>query len=100
MKAYFLETELLLQPLGAAPRLSGLVSGALTAVATAIYVLPVYPRDVASIGDGRVGVARRTFLKNHAKDLVSIDFFVVPSITFQLLLAFVILSHDPSDRGG
>src|SRR5260370_31698147 len=36
----------------------------------------------------------RTFLKNHAKDLVSIDFFVVPSITFQLLFAFVILGHD------
>jgi hypothetical protein len=33
----------------------------------------------------------RTFLKNHAKDLVSIDFFVVPTITFQLLFAFVIL---------
>ena len=36
----------------------------------------------------------RTFLKNHAKDLVSVDFFVVSSITFQLLFAFVILSHD------
>ncbi len=36
----------------------------------------------------------RTFLKNHAKDLVSIDFFVVPTITFQLLFAFVILGHD------
>jgi transposase InsO family protein len=36
----------------------------------------------------------RTFLKNHAKDLVSADFFVVPTITFQLLFAFVILSHD------
>jgi len=36
----------------------------------------------------------RTFLKNHAMDLVSADFFVVPTITFQLLFAFVILSHD------
>jgi hypothetical protein len=36
----------------------------------------------------------RTFLKNHAKDLASADFFVVPTITFQLLFAFVILSHD------
>jgi putative transposase len=36
----------------------------------------------------------RTFLRNHAKDLVSIDFFVVPTITFQLLFAFVILGHD------
>ncbi len=36
----------------------------------------------------------RTFLKNHAKELVSADFFVVPTITFQLLFAFVILGHD------
>src|SRR5216684_4344512 len=36
----------------------------------------------------------RTFLRNHAKDLVSVDFFVVPTIAFQLLFAFVILGHD------
>jgi putative transposase len=36
----------------------------------------------------------QTFLRNHTKDLVSIDFFVVPTITFQLLFTFVILSHD------
>jgi putative transposase len=36
----------------------------------------------------------RTFLENHVKDSVSADFFVVPTITFQLLFAFVILNHD------
>jgi len=36
----------------------------------------------------------RTFLKNHARGLVSADFFVVPTITFQLLFVFVILDHD------
>ena len=36
----------------------------------------------------------RTFLKNHAKDLVSADFFVVPTIAFQLLSVVVILDHD------
>src|SRR3984893_18931392 len=36
----------------------------------------------------------RTFLRKHTKDLVSLDFFVVPTITFQLLFTFVILSHD------
>jgi hypothetical protein len=36
----------------------------------------------------------RTFLKNHAKDLVSVDFFVVPTIAFELLFVFVILGHD------
>src|SRR5271169_2161775 len=36
----------------------------------------------------------RTFLSNHVKDLVSTDFFVVPTATFRLLFVFVILSHD------
>ncbi len=36
----------------------------------------------------------RTLLKNHAKDFVSADFFVVPTIAFQLLFVFVIISHD------
>jgi putative transposase len=36
----------------------------------------------------------RTFLKNHARDLVAADFFVVPTIAFQLLFVFVILDHN------
>ena len=36
----------------------------------------------------------RTFLKNHMTSMVSADFFVVPTISFQLLFVFVILSHD------
>src|SRR6266850_84604 len=36
----------------------------------------------------------RTFLNNHAKELVSADFFIVPTIAFQLLFVFVILDHD------
>jgi putative transposase len=36
----------------------------------------------------------RTFLKNHMTSLVSADFFVVPTITFQLYFVFVIVSHD------
>jgi putative transposase len=36
----------------------------------------------------------RTFLANHAKDLVSADFFVVPTVFFRVLFVFVILSHD------
>ena len=35
-----------------------------------------------------------TFLENHAKDLVSSDFFVVPTVFFRVLFVFVILSHD------
>jgi len=35
----------------------------------------------------------RTFLDNHASELVSADFFTVPTITFRVLYVFVILSH-------
>lgn len=36
----------------------------------------------------------RAFLKNHAKDIVSIDFLVVPTIRFNLLYVFLFLSVD------
>jgi len=36
----------------------------------------------------------RTFLDNHVKDLVSIDFFVVPTATFRVLFVLVVLAHD------
>jgi len=36
----------------------------------------------------------RTFLRNHADGIASVDFFVVPTATFKLLFGFVILRHD------
>jgi transposase InsO family protein len=36
----------------------------------------------------------RTFLKNHVEALASVDFFTVPTATFQVLYVFVILRHD------
>ena len=36
----------------------------------------------------------RTFLENHVKDTVSIDFFTVPTIRFQVLYVFLVLAHD------
>ena len=36
----------------------------------------------------------RTFLDNHVKCLISIDFMIVPTITFRLLHVFIILSHS------
>ncbi len=36
----------------------------------------------------------RTFLSNHANDLVSVDFFTVPTVTFRVLYVFVVLAHD------
>jgi putative transposase len=38
--------------------------------------------------------ALRTFLKNHTKQLASIDFFTVPTLTFRILYVFVVLSHE------
>ena len=36
----------------------------------------------------------RTFLDNHLKTMVSVDFFVVPTIRFQILYVFLVLAHD------
>jgi len=36
----------------------------------------------------------RTFLENHVKHLVSVDFFAVPTIRFQILYVFLVLAHD------
>jgi len=36
----------------------------------------------------------RIFLENHAQQLVSIDFFTVPTIRFQVLYVFLVLAHD------
>jgi putative transposase len=36
----------------------------------------------------------RTFLDNHVKDIVAVDFFTVPTATFRILFAFVVLRHD------
>lgn len=36
----------------------------------------------------------KTFLELHAKDLASIDFFIVPTMKFKILFVFIVLSHD------
>jgi transposase InsO family protein len=36
----------------------------------------------------------RAFLAAHARDIVAVDFFLVPTLTFRLLFAFVVLRHD------
>jgi putative transposase len=35
----------------------------------------------------------RAFLKNHIQDVVSIDFFTVPTVRFKVLFVLVVLSH-------
>ena len=36
----------------------------------------------------------RTFLRNHVRDLVSVDFFTVPTVKFRVLFVFVVLATD------
>jgi putative transposase len=36
----------------------------------------------------------RTFLENHVKSMVSVDFFTVPTIRFQILYVFLVLAHE------
>ncbi|MCX6930677.1 MAG: hypothetical protein NT154_46850, partial [Verrucomicrobia bacterium] len=36
----------------------------------------------------------RTFLENHVNTMVSVDFFTVPTIRFQVLYVFLVLAHD------
>jgi transposase InsO family protein len=36
----------------------------------------------------------RTFLDNHIKTMVSVDFFTVPTISFRVLYVFLVLAHD------
>jgi transposase InsO family protein len=38
--------------------------------------------------------AWRAFLANHAKELVSLDFFTVPTVRFEVLFVLIILAHD------
>ena len=38
--------------------------------------------------------AWRTFLKNHAKDLIALDFFTVPTATFRVLFVLVMVTHS------
>ena len=36
----------------------------------------------------------RTFLDNHVRDIVAVDFFTVPTATFRILFCFIVLRHD------
>jgi transposase InsO family protein len=36
----------------------------------------------------------RTFLTNHAKDIVSVDFFTIPTASFRVLFVFLVLTNE------
>jgi len=43
--------------------------------------------------NNKTGQRWKTFLKNHASEIISIDFFCVPTVNFKLLHVLVFLSH-------
>jgi hypothetical protein len=48
---------------------------------------------------GLPGQGWRAFVRNHAPDIAAMDFFVVPTIGFDLLYAFVIVRLDQQRPG-
>src|ERR671930_1635716 len=74
-------------PLWGAPRIHGeLLKLGLTVSQATVSEYMVRPRRPPS-------QAWRTFLKNHAQDLVALDFFTVPTVIFRVLFVLVMLSH-------
>ena len=43
---------------------------------------------------GPLSQAWRTLLQSHLKSMVSVDFFTVPTIGFQILYVSLMLAHD------
>src|SRR5947209_418786 len=75
-------------PLWGAPRIHGeLLKLGLTVSQATVSKYMVRPRRLPS-------QAWRTFLKNHAPDLIALDFFTVPTATFRVLFVLVVLTHS------
>src|SRR5215469_5981115 len=59
--------------------------------------VPGHRRQVYGLRTGRPpSQTWRTFHNNHASQLASTDFFVVPTVTFRLLYVFIALTHQRS----
>lgn len=54
----------------------------------------VHRRQVHATTPALPSQSWRTFLTNHASQMMAADFFVVPTVTFRLLVVLVILAHD------
>jgi len=75
-------------PLWGAPRIHGeLLRLGIEISQTSVSKYMVRPRKPPS-------QTWRTFLDNHVQSLVSVDFFTVPNIRFQILYVFLVLAHD------
>jgi putative transposase len=75
-------------PLWGAPRIHGeLQKLGLTVSQATVSKYMLRPRRPPS-------QAWRAFLRHHAKDLIALDFFTVPTATFRVLFVLVVLRHD------
>jgi len=85
--ADLVRTMALANPLWGAPRIHGelLKLGLDVSQRTVARLMPRRPKPPSQTW--------RTFLQNHVADLVSVDFFVVPTATFRVLYVFVVLLH-------
>ena len=85
--ANLVRTMALANPLWGAPRIHGelLKLGFDVSQRTVSRLMPRRPKPPSQTW--------RTFIENHLADLVSVDFFVVPTATFRVLYVFVVLQH-------
>ncbi len=85
--AELVRTMALANPLWGSPRIHGelLKLGLEVSQRTVARLRPRRPKSPSQTW--------RTFLQNHVLDLVSVDFFVVPTATFRVLYVFVVLLH-------
>jgi len=74
-------------PLWGAPRIHGELLKLGIEVAQSTVSIYMVPRR------GRPLQTWKTFLRNHVDGIASIDFFVVPTIAFEQLFAFLVLGH-------
>ena len=51
-------------------------------------------RYIPKKNGGTSGQRWKTFLKNHASEIISIDYFSVPTINFKILHVLIFLSHE------
>jgi len=85
--AELVRTMALANPLWGSPRIHGelLKLGFELSQRTVARLMPRRPKPPSQ--------SWRTFLQNHLADLVSVDFFVVPTATFRVLYVFVVQLH-------
>ena len=79
-------------PLWGAPRIHGELLKLGFEVASSVAKYMVKRRVPPSQG-------WRTFLRNHAQDIAAMDLFVVPTIGFDLLYAYIIVRLDRAGPG-